>query len=119
MLLAGFCKLIIYGVLELSAASDVFKHYTKVTVHQGGSLLSRCPTVPTAPWAHRALSLPPQFYSDYGDIIKETLNLTRQIDRQEWARTLLLSLQQVGVVGLVCVCFGGAWGRPGGSGGLL
>uniref|UniRef100_A0A8B9GKT5 Cohesin subunit SA-3 n=1 Tax=Amazona collaria TaxID=241587 RepID=A0A8B9GKT5_9PSIT len=64
VLLAGFCKLIIYGVLELSAASDVFKHYTK-------------------------------FYSDYGDIIKETLSLTRQIDRQEWARTLLLSLQQL------------------------
>uniref|UniRef100_A0A663F2G9 Cohesin subunit SA-3 n=1 Tax=Aquila chrysaetos chrysaetos TaxID=223781 RepID=A0A663F2G9_AQUCH len=64
VLLAGFCKLIIYDVLELSAASDVFKHYAK-------------------------------FYSDYGDIIKETLNCTRQIDRQEWARTLLLSLQQL------------------------
>ncbi|NXK16857.1 STAG3 protein, partial [Arenaria interpres] len=64
VLLAGFCKLIIYNVLELSAASDVFKHYAK-------------------------------FYSDYGDIIKETLNCTRQMDRQEWARTLLLSLQQV------------------------
>ncbi|XP_059691196.1 cohesin subunit SA-3 [Gavia stellata] len=64
VLLAGFCKLIIYNVLELSAASDVFKHYAK-------------------------------FYSDYGDIIKETLNCTRQMDRQEWARTLLLSLQQL------------------------
>ncbi|NXL40310.1 STAG3 protein, partial [Glaucidium brasilianum] len=64
VLLAGFCKLIIYSVLELSAASDVFKHYAK-------------------------------FYSDYGDIIKETLNCTRQMDRQEWARTLLLSLQQL------------------------
>ncbi|NXS55889.1 STAG3 protein, partial [Brachypteracias leptosomus] len=64
VLLAGFCKLIIYNVLELSAASDVFKHYSK-------------------------------FYSDYGDIIKETLNCTRQMDRQEWARTLLLSLQQL------------------------
>ncbi|XP_075268606.1 cohesin subunit SA-3 isoform X2 [Opisthocomus hoazin] len=64
VLLAGFCKLIIYGVLELSAASDIFKHYAK-------------------------------FYSDYGDIIKETLNCARQIDRQEWARTLLLSLQQL------------------------
>ncbi|XP_069655750.1 cohesin subunit SA-3 isoform X2 [Haliaeetus albicilla] len=64
VLLAGFCKLIIYDVLELSAASDVFKHYAK-------------------------------FYSDYGDIIKETLNCTRQIDRQQWARTLLLSLQQL------------------------
>ncbi|KAK2511323.1 hypothetical protein Q9966_016663, partial [Columba livia] len=57
-------KLIIYNVLELSAASDVFKHYGK-------------------------------FYGDYGDIIKETLNLTRQMDRQEWARTLLLSLKQL------------------------
>uniref|UniRef100_A0A3Q2GZ31 Cohesin subunit SA n=1 Tax=Equus caballus TaxID=9796 RepID=A0A3Q2GZ31_HORSE len=28
-LLAGFCKLLIYGVLELDAASDVFKHYNK------------------------------------------------------------------------------------------
>ncbi|NXE85845.1 STAG3 protein, partial [Cochlearius cochlearius] len=64
VLLAGFCKLIIYGVLELSAASDVFKHYAK-------------------------------FYSDYGDIIKETLNCARQINRQEWAHTLLLSLQQL------------------------
>ncbi|XP_063152835.1 cohesin subunit SA-3 [Candoia aspera] len=63
-LLAGFCKLVVYGVLELSAASDVFKYYSK-------------------------------FYNDYGDIIKETLNQTRQIDRIEWARTLLLSLQQL------------------------
>ncbi|XP_075764130.1 cohesin subunit SA-3 isoform X2 [Pelodiscus sinensis] len=63
-LLAGFCKLIIYNVLELNAASDVFKHYVK-------------------------------FYKDYGDIIKETLNRARQIDRDEWARTLLLSLQQL------------------------
>ncbi|XP_053099788.1 cohesin subunit SA-3 isoform X2 [Hemicordylus capensis] len=63
-LLAGFCKLVVYGVLELSTASDVFKHYAK-------------------------------FYSDYGDIIKETLNRARQIDRTEWARTLLLSLQQL------------------------
>ncbi|NXJ87011.1 STAG3 protein, partial [Trogon melanurus] len=64
VLLAGFCKLIIYNVLELSAASDVFKHYAK-------------------------------FYSDYGDIIKETLDCTRQMDREAWARTLLLSLQQL------------------------
>ncbi|KAJ7332324.1 hypothetical protein JRQ81_014504 [Phrynocephalus forsythii] len=63
-LLAGFCKLIVYGVLDLSAASDVFKYYSK-------------------------------FYRDYGDIIKETLNRARQIDRKEWARTLLLSLQQL------------------------
>ncbi|KAG8131425.1 hypothetical protein E2320_009365, partial [Naja naja] len=63
-LLSGFCKLVVYGVLELSAASDVFKYYSK-------------------------------FYKDYGDIIKETLNQIRQIDRIEWAHTLLLSLQQL------------------------
>ncbi|XP_029141815.1 cohesin subunit SA-3 [Protobothrops mucrosquamatus] len=63
-LLSGFCKLVVYGVLELSAASDVFKYYSK-------------------------------FYDDYGDIIKETLSQTRQIDRMEWAHTLLLSLQQL------------------------
>ncbi|NXW11942.1 STAG3 protein, partial [Fregetta grallaria] len=90
VLLAGFCKLIIYNVLELSAASDVFKHYAKV----GGAREDR-PAGPAAAWGHRALSPPLQFYSDYGDIIKETLNWTRQIDRQEWARTLLLSLQQL------------------------
>ncbi|XP_029918342.1 cohesin subunit SA-1 isoform X2 [Myripristis murdjan] len=27
--LAGYCKLVIYGVLDLSAATDVFKHYSK------------------------------------------------------------------------------------------
>ncbi|XP_007954074.1 cohesin subunit SA-3 [Orycteropus afer afer] len=28
-LLAGFCKLLLYGVLDMEAASDVFKHYNK------------------------------------------------------------------------------------------
>ncbi|XP_023144986.2 cohesin subunit SA-1 isoform X2 [Amphiprion ocellaris] len=28
--LAGYCKLIIYGVLDLTAATDVFKHYSKL-----------------------------------------------------------------------------------------
>ncbi|XP_038624177.1 cohesin subunit SA-3 [Tachyglossus aculeatus] len=28
-LLAGFCKLLLYGVLDMEAASDVFKHYSK------------------------------------------------------------------------------------------
>ncbi|XP_074936262.1 cohesin subunit SA-3 isoform X2 [Phalacrocorax aristotelis] len=90
VLLAGFCKLIVYNVLELSAASDVFKHYAKV-----GGAREGCPAVPAMAWRHWAPPPPPQFYSDYGDIIKETLNCTRQMDRQEWARTLLLSLQQL------------------------
>lgn len=29
-LLAGYCKLVIFGVLDLSAATDIFKHYFKV-----------------------------------------------------------------------------------------
>ncbi|XP_029436046.1 cohesin subunit SA-3 [Rhinatrema bivittatum] len=63
-LLAGYCKLIIYNVLDLNSATDVFKHYVK-------------------------------YYNDYGDIIKETLNRARQIDKVQCARTLLLSLQQL------------------------
>ncbi|XP_006764733.1 PREDICTED: cohesin subunit SA-3 [Myotis davidii] len=63
-LLAGFCKLLLFGVLEMDAASDVFKHYNK-------------------------------FYSDYGDIIKETLTRARQMDRSHCSRILLLSLKQL------------------------
>src|SRR4029434_11282498 len=36
-----------------------------------------------------------QYYYDFGDIIKETLNRTRQMDKIESARTLVLCLQQV------------------------
>lgn len=33
--LAGYCKLVIYGVLDLTAATDVFKHYSKVEMDRG------------------------------------------------------------------------------------
>lgn len=33
--LAGYCKLVIYGVLDLTAATDVFKHYSKVEMEMG------------------------------------------------------------------------------------
>lgn len=36
-----------------------------------------------------------QYYNDYGDIIKETMSKTRQIDKIQCAKTLILSLQQV------------------------
>ncbi|NXT29394.1 STAG2 protein, partial [Syrrhaptes paradoxus] len=36
----------------------------------------------------------PQYYNDYGDIIKETMSKTRQIDKIQCAKTLILSLQQ-------------------------
>ncbi len=37
----------------------------------------------------------PQYYNDFGDIIKETMYRTRQMDKIESARTLVLCLQQV------------------------
>lgn len=37
-----------------------------------------------------------QYYNDYGDIIKETMSKTRQIDKIQCAKTLIISLQQVG-----------------------
>ncbi|KAM4693345.1 cohesin subunit SA-1 [Discoglossus pictus] len=63
-LLAAFCKLIIYDIVDMHAAADIFKHYMK-------------------------------YYNDYGDIIKETLSKTRQIDKIQCAKTLILSLQQL------------------------
>ncbi|KAK7882344.1 hypothetical protein WMY93_028518 [Mugilogobius chulae] len=36
-----------------------------------------------------------KFYNDFGDIIKETLCRTRQVDKTESTRTLVLSLQQL------------------------
>nr|XP_006010076.2 PREDICTED: cohesin subunit SA-1-like [Latimeria chalumnae] len=35
------------------------------------------------------------YYNDYGDIIKETLNKAREIDKVQCAKTLILSLQQL------------------------
>lgn len=40
-------------------------------------------------------SICPQYYNDFGDIIKETMYRTRQTDKIESARTLVLCLQQV------------------------
>ncbi|KAJ4939815.1 hypothetical protein JOQ06_029251 [Pogonophryne albipinna] len=63
-LLAAFCKLIIFDIVDMPAAADIFKHYMK-------------------------------YYNDYGDIIKETLSKTRQTDKIQCAKTLILSLQQL------------------------
>ncbi|KAL2095190.1 hypothetical protein ACEWY4_009909 [Coilia grayii] len=63
-LLAGYCKLIIYNVVEMSTGADIFKQYMR-------------------------------YYNDYGDIIKETMSRTRQIDKIQCAKTLILSLQQL------------------------
>uniref|UniRef100_A0A8K9XGJ2 Cohesin subunit SA n=1 Tax=Oncorhynchus mykiss TaxID=8022 RepID=A0A8K9XGJ2_ONCMY len=71
-LLAAYCKLIIYNVVEMNTGADIFKQYMR-------------------------------YYNDYGDIIKETMSKTRQIDKIQCAKTLILSLQQL-YVGLVHVC---------------
>uniref|UniRef100_A0A672PV14 Cohesin subunit SA n=1 Tax=Sinocyclocheilus grahami TaxID=75366 RepID=A0A672PV14_SINGR len=42
-----------------------------------------------------AVISPLQYYNDFGDIIKETLNRTRQMDKMESARTLVQCLQQL------------------------
>uniref|UniRef100_A0A3B4XPM8 Cohesin subunit SA n=1 Tax=Seriola lalandi dorsalis TaxID=1841481 RepID=A0A3B4XPM8_SERLL len=63
-LLAAYCKLIIYNVVEIDTGADIFKQYMR-------------------------------YYNDYGDIIKETMSKTRQIDKIQCAKTLILSLQKL------------------------
>ncbi|XP_064422599.1 cohesin subunit SA-2 isoform X1 [Latimeria chalumnae] len=63
-LLAAFCKLIVYSVVEMNTAADIFRQYMK-------------------------------YYNDYGDIIKETMSRSRQLDKIQCAKTLILSLQQL------------------------
>uniref|UniRef100_A0A673BAU7 Cohesin subunit SA n=1 Tax=Sphaeramia orbicularis TaxID=375764 RepID=A0A673BAU7_9TELE len=63
-LLAAYCKLIIYNIVEINTGADIFKQYMR-------------------------------YYNDYGDIIKETMSKTRQIDKTQCAKTLVLSLQKL------------------------
>ncbi|XP_074848358.1 cohesin subunit SA-2-like [Carettochelys insculpta] len=63
-LLSAYCKLIVFTMVEMSAAAEVYKHYMKT-------------------------------YNDFGDIIKETLSRTRNNNRIQSAKTLVLCLQQL------------------------
>ncbi|XP_041897613.1 cohesin subunit SA-2-like isoform X2 [Corvus kubaryi] len=63
-LLAAYCKLIVYDVVEMTAAAEIYKYYVKT-------------------------------YSDFGDIIKETLSKTRHNNKIQSAKTLILCLQQL------------------------
>ncbi|NWU32409.1 STAG2 protein, partial [Dyaphorophyia castanea] len=63
-LLAAYCKLIVYNVVEMTAAAEIYKYYVKT-------------------------------YSDFGDIIKETLSKTRHSNKIQSAKTLILCLQQL------------------------
>ncbi|XP_077588825.1 cohesin subunit SA-1 [Stigmatopora nigra] len=62
--LAAFSKLVIHGVIDMTAATDIFKHYNKN-------------------------------FMDFGDIIKETINMSKLINPILSARTLCLSMQQL------------------------
>ncbi|NXI02998.1 STAG2 protein, partial [Pachycephala philippinensis] len=63
-LLAAYCKLIVYNVVEMTAAAEIYKYYVTT-------------------------------YSDFGDIIKETLSKTRHNNKIQSAKTLILCLQQL------------------------
>ncbi|XP_063248530.1 cohesin subunit SA-2-like isoform X1 [Prinia subflava] len=63
-LLAAYCKLIVFNVVEITAAAEIYKYYVKT-------------------------------YSDFGDIIKETLSKTRYNNKIQSAKTLILCLQQL------------------------
>ncbi|NXI17885.1 STAG2 protein, partial [Irena cyanogastra] len=63
-LLAAYCKLIVYNVVEMTAAAEIYKYYVKT-------------------------------YSDFGDIIKETLSKMRYNNKILSAKTLILCLQQL------------------------
>ncbi|KFV17198.1 Cohesin subunit SA-2, partial [Pterocles gutturalis] len=63
-LLAAYCKLIVYNVVEMTAAAEIYKHYVKT-------------------------------YNDFGDIIKEALSRTRNINKIQSTKTLILCLQQL------------------------
>ncbi|NXB55794.1 STAG2 protein, partial [Struthidea cinerea] len=63
-LLAAYCKLIVYNVVEMTAAAEIYKYYVKT-------------------------------YSDFGDIMKETLSKTRHNNKIQSAKTLILCLQQL------------------------
>ncbi|NXO82532.1 STAG2 protein, partial [Sitta europaea] len=63
-LLAAYCKLIVYNVVEMTTAAEIYKYYVKT-------------------------------YSDFGDIIKETLSKTRYNNKIQSAKTMILCLQQL------------------------
>lgn len=92
--------MIIYDIVDMPAAADIFKHYMKVGASSDGKrrlCLKRSQLSSAFSFflSFCLLSCLIQYYNDYGDIIKETLSKTRQIDKILCAKTLILSLQQV------------------------
>ncbi len=91
--LASFCKLIVYNVVPIRQAADMFKFYMKVGLHAliwvlRGSLLF-------SPVLQLFIFLSFKYYNDYGDIIKAALGKSREINKVQTAKTLAASLIQV------------------------
>ncbi len=74
-LLAAFCKLIVYNVIEIKTGADIFKQYMRVSLIYVVTFLCVCYLMLTP-----CLCLCVVYYN-YGDIIKETMSKARQIDR--------------------------------------
>lgn len=79
--LACYCKLVVYNIIPTMRAASIFKYYVKV-----GRLIINLEI--------HIISLYVFFqcYNDYGDIIKATLGKAREINKVNFAMTLLLSL---------------------------
>ncbi len=96
--LASFCKLIVYNVVPIRQAADMFKYYMKVRTFPKCSRFGRvsCPMM-RALSANENVNLFFQYYNDYGDIIKAALGKSREINKVQTAKTLACSLIQVSI----------------------
>ncbi|XP_050194875.1 LOW QUALITY PROTEIN: cohesin subunit SA-3-like [Myiozetetes cayanensis] len=73
------------GLGELQQRRRLLAGFCKLVIHEGLEIRAASDL-----FKHYG-----KFHGDFGDILKETLRWTRDMDRMEWARTLLLSLQQL------------------------
>ena len=77
--LAAFCKLFAYRMIELRHGAEVFMHYLKVN--------NQAREIPF-------LTRMKKCYADYGDIIKEAISKSRNLDQVTSAHTLVLALRK-------------------------
>lgn len=83
--LAAYCKLVVYNVIPIKSAADIFKHYLRVRT---------CKTIKTNESSRKTYIFfsPFQCYNEYGDIIKATMGKAREINKINCALTMCLSL---------------------------
>lgn len=72
----------------------MIRNQIHLLIPYNNDLIRTCPTIKCHSYFW-LFSCRLQYYNDFGDIIKETLCRTRQTDKTESTRTLVLSLQQV------------------------